>query len=260
MIRSWCAPRRNDAVWLTYSANYLFNTRGLKWAVDPVLLSNRVPEAQMLDAGRDLYDLDFVLLTHTHIDHVDVILWTQLKESRCHWIVPEHMVEFFTAEASMSNSGFSVAVPGRKLSVAGTRITPFAAPHYERNATAETKHIDSTGYLVETSGGSYLFPGDIRTYDPACLRHFTDVSAVFAHVFLGRSAALECDPPLLNEFVDFYLSCRPKKIVLAHLYELGREPEDCWLTSHARTVARAFNNANKEVKVSIPEWYKETVL
>ena len=62
MIRQWRAPRRNDAVWLTYSANYLFNTRGLRWAVDPVLLSNRVPEAPVLDAGRDLSDLDFALL------------------------------------------------------------------------------------------------------------------------------------------------------------------------------------------------------
>jgi len=247
-------------VWLTYSANYLFNTGGLRWAVDPVLLSNRVPEAPVLDASRDLSDLDFVLLTHAHVDHVDVVLWTQLKKSRCHWIVPEHMAEFFTDGAAMKDSDWSVAVPGRELAVAGARITPFAAPHYERRATGEIDHVDSTGYLVETAGGSYLLPGDIRTYDPACLEPFADVSAAFAHVFLGRSAALEDDPPLLDSFVDFYLSCRPKKIVLSHLYELGRAPEDCWLTSHARTVAKAFNAVDSDIEISIPEWYTETIL
>jgi hypothetical protein len=260
MIREWRAPRRNDAVWLTYSANYLFNTRGLKWAVDPVLLSNRVPEAPMLDTSRDLNDLDFVLLTHAHADHVDVVLWPQLKESHCHWIVPEHMADFFARETSLSVSGYSVAVPGKELALAGVRITPFDAPHYERPATGAINHVDSTGYFVETAGGSYLLPGDIRTYDPVCLRPFADVSAVFAHVFLGRSAAVACDPPLLDAFVEFYLGCRPKKIVLSHLYELGREPEDCWLTSHARTVAKAFHAANNEVKISIPEWYRETIL
>lgn len=87
MIREWRAPRRNDAVWLTYSANYLFNTRGLKWAVDPVLLSNRVPEVPILDASQDLSDLDVVLLTHAHIDHVDATLWSQLgREPKDCWL------------------------------------------------------------------------------------------------------------------------------------------------------------------------------
>ena len=160
----------------------------------------------------------------------------------------------------MKDCDWSVAVPGREIAVAGAGITPFAAPHYERRSTGETSQVDSTGYLVETAGGSYLLPGDIRTYDPACLRRFSDVSAVFGHVFLGRSAALAEEPPLLEAFVDFYLSCRPKRIVLAHLYELGREAEDCWLGSHARTVAKAFNAADGGVEISIPEWYTETVL
>ena len=260
MIREWRATRETDAVWLTYSANYLFNTHGLRWAVDPVLLKNRVPEAQALDANRDMEDLEFVLLTHAHIDHVDVALWSQLKGSRCHWIVPEHMTDFFARETSLGDSDFTAAVPGRAIAVAGVSIMPFEAPHYERRVGGEVNHVDSTGYLVETSSGSYLLPGDIRTYDPACLQPFTDVSAVFAHVFLGRSAAAACDPPLLNAFVDFYLSCRPKKIVLSHLYELGREAEDCWLTSHAELAAEAFASADNEVDVVIPEWYEETVL
>ena len=260
MIREWRAPRDNDAVWLMYSASYLFNTRGQKWAVDPVRLSNRVPEAQMPELSEDLHDLDFVLLTHDHIDHVDVGLWSQLKGAHCHWIVPEHMTDLFSCETSLSSLGYSVAVPGKKISFAGVRITPFESPHYERSVTGEIIPIDSTGYFVETAGSSYLFPSDIRTYDPSCLQPFSNVTTVFAHVFLGRSAALVCDPPLLDAFVDFYLNSCPKKIVLSHLYELGREPEDCWLSSHAQRLAKAFNASNGEVEVLIPEWYKEVFL
>ena len=260
MICGWHASRTDDALWLMYSANYLFNTGGLKWAVDPVLLSNRVPEAPVLDVTSDFADLDFILLSHAHIDHADVVLWSQLGNSRCHWIVPDHMTGFFTHEVSVRASAYSVAIPGKEIAVSGVRILPFEAPHHEHLETGETIQVDSTGYFVETAHASYLLPGDIRTYDPLCLKRFADVSSVFAHVFLGRSSAIVSDPPLLKSFVDFYLSCHPKKIVLSHLYELGRDPEDCWLTSHAREVAKAFTAADSEVEVVIPEWYEETVL
>jgi len=260
MIREWRAPRTNDAVWLVYSANYLFNTGGLKWTVDPVLLSNRIPEAPVLDVTPDLKGLDFVLLSHAHIDHMDVVLWSQLEDSRCHWIVPDHMADLFANEVSVSDSSYSTAIPGKEIAVSGVRIVPFEAPHYERLETGEVNHVDSTGYLVETKDASYLLPGDVRTYDPLCLKPFADVSAVFAHVFLGRSSAVVHDPPLLERFVDFYLSCRPKKIVLSHLYELGRDAEDCWLASHARALAKAFTAADSKVEIVIPEWYEETIL
>ncbi len=45
MVRQWTVPDDGNSAWLMYSANYLFNTRGMKWAVDPVRLKNRVPEA-----------------------------------------------------------------------------------------------------------------------------------------------------------------------------------------------------------------------
>ena len=32
-----------DAFWLIYSANYLFRCGGVRWAVDPVTLSSRIP-------------------------------------------------------------------------------------------------------------------------------------------------------------------------------------------------------------------------
>ena len=130
MIREWSEPHTDDAAWLTYSANYLFNTHGLKWAVDPVLLSNRMPEVPLLDVTQDLADLDFVLLSHTHCDHRDVTLLSQLQNSRCHWIVPEHMPDCFANEVTVSDSAYSVAIPGKEIAVSGVRIVPFEAPHY----------------------------------------------------------------------------------------------------------------------------------
>jgi len=257
MIREWRAPRITDAVWLIYAASYLFNTRGLKWAVDPVSLGNLVPEAPAIDAGRDLNDLDFVLLTHDHADHTDIGLWNQIKDSRCHWVVPAHMAERFFDNMRLKRPRCSVVVPEQKIMLAGACITPFDAPHTPPGATNK---INAFGYLVETANGSYLLPGDIRAYDPLCLERFKGVSAVFAHVFLGRAAARDFNPPLLAAFVKFYLNCHPKKIVLAHLYEFARQPEDCWLAEHADALARVFAAADHELAIVTPEWFKETLL
>lgn len=257
MICQWNSPRNNSLVWLMHTSSYLFNTRGIKWAVDPVMLCNQIPEVQAFTVSKDLNDLEFILLTHMHSDHIDIDLWEQLSDSACHWIVPEHMIEFFAGKTSIRRSCYSVAVPGQVITVANARITPFDAPHHEQLSTGKLNKVKSTGYFVAVNEESYLFPGDIRTYDPACLNPFRDISTVFAHVFLGRSAALEPVPPLLDAFVKFYLSCCPKKILLTHLYDFARKnPEDCWVTSHAQAVAQRFKTMDNKIEVVIPEYYK----
>jgi len=260
MIKEWSAPRKDNAMWLMYHANYLFNTGGIKWAMDPVLLNNRVPEAPAMDVTIDLKDLSFILLSHSHEDHCDVALWKQLTKSNCHWIIPPHLVDFFTRNTAIDPSRYTVAVSGRKISISGIAITPFDSPHMEKHPDGRITGVPSTGYFVETGTSSFLFPVDIRTYDPACLSPFKNVSVVVAHVFLGRSAALLPDPPLFDAFIRFYLACNPKKIILSHLYEFGRNPEDCWIASHATTIAKAFTSADKKIKTVIPDWYKETIL
>jgi hypothetical protein len=259
MIRSWTVPRDTDAVWLMYAGNYLFNTSGLKWAVDPVLLSNRVPEAPTMEVLDDLRPLSFILLTHAHVDHVDLRLWNQLRGLDCQWIVPEHMISFFLRETSMERGKFTVAVPSLAIDTHGIRILPFAGLHREWTADGEIQ-VPATGYLVEVGQRRYLLPGDVRTYNATALADLGPVNAVFAHLFLGRSAALEPSPPLLDAFVDFYRACRPRKVLLTHLYELSRDPEDCWLELHAQQVVRAFSQVDARIEVEIPNWYDEVAL
>ncbi len=187
---------------------------------------------------------------------MDRELWSQLARVNCQWIVPEHMLELFLGTPEMNRSRYTVAVSGRETALPGVRVMPFDSPHGEHIAGRGFVNVPATGYLVQTGSGVFLFPGDVRTYEPTFLERFRNVSAVFAHVFLGRSAALMPIPPLLDAFVAFYLACHPERIVLSHLEEFGRDPPDCWRMEHARMIEHAFASADGNVAVTTPSWYE----
>jgi len=260
MVDQWRAPRDGDAAWLMYAGSYLFNTAGVKWAIDPVTLGSRIAAAPPVPAAHDLRDLSFVLLTHAHADHVDESLWRDLSTTPTRWIVPAHMMEWFRARVQVPPERITPAVDGETIEVEGLTITPFASLHFATDCVGVRTGVEETGYLIDTGRGRYLFPGDVRTYDAARLPNFGDVTAVFAHVFLGRSEALEPRPSQLDEFVDFYLSFRPRKIILTHLDELGRHAADCWVREHAEMVRRDIHARDPSVEVVIPEWFEEVVL
>lgn len=261
MLHQWNTAKQGNFAWLMYSANYLFNNHGLKWALDPMLLRNRVPESFAPDAARDMRDLAFVLLTHSHEDHVDRELWARLINSNCHWIVPEHMLDLFLAATGKAAQGkHTVAVSGREINLHGASIIPFDAFHGEYKSGQVFQKVPATGYHMRAGGTTLLFPGDVRTYNPTFLKPFAGASTVFAHLFLGRSSALMSSPPLLAAFITFYLASRPQKIVLSHLYEFGRDPVDCWRADHAEMVAQAFAAAAPGIAVETPAWYERICL
>ena len=41
-IREWREEKSGNNAWLMYAANYLFNTGGVRWAMDPFSLSTRI--------------------------------------------------------------------------------------------------------------------------------------------------------------------------------------------------------------------------
>jgi hypothetical protein len=126
-------------------------------------------------------------------------------------------------------------------------ITAFEGLHWEPPAPGSglpPHGVPSVGYLVEFNGKRWLFPGDIRCYDPRLLPDFGALQGLFAHLWLGRRAALREVPPLVEAFCTFYANIPVARIVITHLEELGREAEDYWdvrhytlVTSHLQQLA-----------------------
>jgi hypothetical protein len=87
----WRADSADDCAWLVYSANYILRTQNVRWAIDPLTLRWRVPEAEPVPIQRSLAQLSFVVLTHRHADHLDLDLVRRLNRLPILWIVPESL-------------------------------------------------------------------------------------------------------------------------------------------------------------------------
>jgi hypothetical protein len=243
IIQEWNSSIADDRAWLTYSSNYLVRMGKTRWALDPLTLHWRVPEAQPVDTAHDLEGLSFILLTHKHADHLDLDLMRNLSKFPILWIIPEHLLGV-AGENKVSRKKVIVPKPLETLEIEGIRITPFNGLHWHMasNGLGERRGVPATGYRVEFCGKRWLFPGDVRTYDRCKLCSLGPVDGLFAHLWLGHGCALNEKPPLLEAFCSFCLDLQPKRIVLTHLHEVGRKSDDYWHEGHVQQVRDWFRS------------------
>jgi|WetSurMetagenome_2_1015567.scaffolds.fasta_scaffold89594_2 phosphoribosyl 1,2-cyclic phosphodiesterase len=248
MIEEWRQPDPQDRVWLTYSANYLFRSNDVRWAIDPLTLDGRFEQAPRVNAERDLRGLSFVLLTHDHKDHLDLGLLYALRNLPLPWVVPEPLLSKVMLQAGLPRENIIVPSPLSPIVFKGFRILPFDGLHWETTPQGDIKGVPATGYLIESNGKRWLFPGDTRTYDTSRLPAMGPVDVIFSHLWLGRGAALQEEPPLLDAFCHFFLNLNPRKLILTHLNELGRDANDYWDQLHVQKVRSKF----RELSVNFP--------
>lgn len=236
----WKSPAPEDRGWLVYSANYLFRTGGVRWAIDPLTLSWRLKNLAAAADPSVLGDASFILLTHSHADHLDLDLISALRHSPIRWVVPAGILERVAGHAGIPRERIIVPEALQPLELGGLRIIPFEGSHWEITAAGGVKGLPSMGYAVELHGRRWLFPGDTRTYATAQFPNFGPVDVLFAHLWLGRGQALQEPPPLLDEFCRFCLDLQPRRIILAHLREFGRNANDFWDETHLAMVLSRF--------------------
>ncbi len=214
MISEWNTPFPDDRVWMMSSANYLFRTGGVHWAIDPLSLNWRIAEAAKVDLAYDLQNLSFVLITHSHIDHLDFNLIAACQELPIRWIVPDFLVSTMQERVNLPASRMTIAHAGNRLELEGFRITPFEGQHQATQPDGRTTGVPEMGYLVEQSKKRWLFPGDTRIYDAKRLPDFGPVDVLFAHLWLGRGSACWNHHRYWMHFASFALICALLKLSL----------------------------------------------
>jgi L-ascorbate metabolism protein UlaG (beta-lactamase superfamily) len=251
MAADWNSGGPGDRAWLVYSANYVLRTAGVLWALDPLTMHRRLPETPVVDIEAALETLDFIVLTHGHKDHLDFDLFNKLRHLPIRWVIPQFLLSSILAKAVVDMDQVIVPVPLQPIEMNGIRFLPFEGLHWKESADGRGKHhlVPALGYLVEFKGKRWLFPGDTRNYRAELLPPFGPLDGMFAHLWLGRVCALMGDPPLLDKFCRFCTDLQPKRVVLTHLEEFGREADDYWEERHARMVISHLSQSAPEIPV-----------
>lgn len=250
MMLEWSRPGESDRAWLLYSANYLLRTAGVRWALDPLTLRQRLSSAPEVDISA-LAALDYIVLTHRHADHLDLDLLRRLRDFPARWIVPEFLLDTLRT-LDLPADKLIPARPLQPLRLGALTLTPFDGLHWEADPFRPDglRGVPAMGYLAGFGGKRWLFPGDTRTYEAARLPDFGPLDGLFAHLWLGRGRALDDAPPLLDAFCRFCAALRPERIVITHLRELGRNAREYWDETHARKVNAHFEKIPCRAAVS----------
>lgn len=205
-----------DRIALLTHAGYLLQLGGTRIAVDiaPIWFPLTEESKQALDGLIDT--CDGVLLTHDHGDHYDRGWLEGLS-------VPVYVPDFLEV------AGATPVADGEKRKIGNVLIRFFAAAHVT---------VPEYGFCVESGEKRLLFPGDIRDYSRE-IPNFGKVSAVFAHLWLGKDRALQLkNNPCIPQFCQFAKQFGAEKIFLAHLDDPGRNDENMWSDVHFRAVKK----------------------
>jgi hypothetical protein len=250
IVAEWNSPGADDRAWLIYSANYLFRTAGVRWALDPLTMRRRVPETPPINLEHAFDQLQFVLLTHRHADHLDIDLLRSLRHLPIHWVIPEFLLPEVQSAVGLPPDQINIPHPLQPFNLCGIQILPFLGLHFDVTADGKTHGVPAMAYLVEFNGKRWLFPGDTRNYRSDLLPSLGVLDGLFAHLWLGRGCALQDKPPLLDDFCRFYIDLQPKRLILTHLEEFGREAEDYWGERHAEKVISRCKSLSPQLLVA----------
>jgi L-ascorbate metabolism protein UlaG (beta-lactamase superfamily) len=235
LVEDWRSKDGEDALWLTYAANYLLRTAGVHWAIDPLSLTTRVGHTPHPDFQQDLSSLQLIVLSHIHSDHVDPNLLAVLRDLPITWVVPEFMCESVLAIVPVDISQLIIPMPGNPITFGHLVLTPIDTLHFNGQ-----HGVPEMGYMAEFAGKRWLFPGDIRNFDIKALPDFGKLDGVLAHCWLGRGRALDPDDAILSEFCQFYRLLNASRVIVTHLHDFGRGPHDFWGLEHYRMIKKHY--------------------
>ncbi len=244
IITEW-KTSQEDRFWLTYSANYLLNTAGIKWAIDPFSLFTRIGGGEQPAFSDGLNVMQLVVFTHSHSDHLDLNLIAALRNLPILWVIPEFLLAKIKAVVDLPSKKIILPQPGKPLRIDNLTLTPFEGLHIHGE-----HGVPAMGYLAEFSNKRWLFPGDTRTYDFSKLPDFGELDGVVGHLWLGKAEALEHRPSKLDNFCQFFSQFPTKKLIITHLREFGREPNELWDLQHFQLVRMHIHAIKLELSVT----------
>jgi len=169
------APGAALSAWWLGQAGFLIEARGVRLVVDAYLSDTLAekyrgkpfPHVRMMPPPVEpgsLRDVDLVLATHAHTDHLDpgTLGPIAAQNPGCRFVVPAAHAELAISRGAPADR-LVLASAFAPLEVAGARIYPLPSAHEEVALDAAGRHL-FLGYVVELGGASAYHSGDCVPY------------------------------------------------------------------------------------------------
>ncbi len=227
-------PAQNLLVWLGHSA-YYFQIGTKKFAVDPALLTatpvpwtNRAFRASASYQPEDLPDLDYLIITHDHYDHLDYQTILKLKNRVAHFITPlgvgAHLERRgIEKERIIELDWHEKANPEEQMQITALPTRHFSGRTFKKNQTLRAS------FLLEIAGKKIYIGGD-SGYDP----FFKTLGQQHPDIDLAILENGQYDQQwatihlLPEDLVQVIQDLAPKKVLTVHhaKYSLARHTRD----------------------------------
>lgn len=183
------AARVMDSLAITYvnHATFLIQTGGLNILIDPVW-SDRVSPLSFAGPKRmrppglkfdDLPEIDLVILSHNHYDHLDIETLKKLNSLYApNFIVPLG-VDLYLNQEGISNTTALDWWDDESVSES-VNVTSVPAQHFSSRGLFDRNKTLWAGYVLETGSGNVYFAGDTGYGD-----FFTDIREKFGSIKVG---------------------------------------------------------------------------
>jgi L-ascorbate metabolism protein UlaG (beta-lactamase superfamily) len=216
-------------------SSFLLQMDGRKVLIDPVFAKRLVVLRRQRRPGllvEELPPIDLVLLTHAHMDHLDISsLRRVIRATRRLTAPPPEVVVPKGVEDLVSSLGFS-RVHGfawwEQISIQGLRVTMTPCRHWGARMFRDT-HRGYGGYVIEGTDHSVYHSGDTAYFDGfseigARLKPQVALLPIGAY-FPDSYRTVHTSP---EEAVRAFLELGADKMVPMHYgtFRLGREPMD----------------------------------
>jgi L-ascorbate metabolism protein UlaG (beta-lactamase superfamily) len=201
-----CEKYAGDDVRVRYfgHACLLFETKNTSVLVDP-LVSYKYPTDIERFTYEDLPEvIDYILITHGHLDHMVLETLLQIRHRVKHIIVPKTNKGFLgepSLKLLLTHLGFTGVLEMDDLEtehVEGGAITclPFLGEHHDLDIQGKT------GYWLDLNGKQFMVLADSANLDPPLYQHLRKYLGRPDTIFLG----MECDGAPLNWFYGHMLT------------------------------------------------------
>ncbi|MBQ8963820.1 MAG: MBL fold metallo-hydrolase [Clostridia bacterium] len=154
--------------WWLGQLGYLIRLGELTLMIDGFLTENDVRLQPSMIRPEELRDVDYILGTHDHNDHIDRIAWRVIAKTlpRARFIVPSPLVEDLCRDLGVPRERLIGVSEGKSgFEAPGIRVEGIAAAHETLDRDSVTGEYPYTGYVISGNGVKLYHSGDCVVYD-----------------------------------------------------------------------------------------------